>query len=98
MSLGRLRRNPRKGIGIIPIKQMIKEVTKMKLYELLIPASSNTITLVKDNKSKKAIAYGKTSEIMKSLSRDDNKLFMKEVVEYYTDFRMNTTILVVLVE
>lgn len=37
----------------------------MKLYELLIPASSNTITLVKDNKSKKAIAYGKTSEIMK---------------------------------
>lgn len=35
---------------------------------------------------------------MKSLSRDDNKLFMKEVVEFYTDFRMNTMILVVLVE
>ena len=70
----------------------------MKLYELLAYALHNTIVLVKDNRSKKAIAYGEVKEVMKSLKKDSEKVLCRNVVFFYTDFAMNSTIFVVLVE
>lgn len=45
----------------------------MKLKELLAYALHNTIILVKDNKSKKTIAYGEAQAVMKSLKKDSEK-------------------------
>ena len=42
----------------------IKEVFIMKLNELLAYALYNTIVLVKDNKSKKTIAYGEAQVVI----------------------------------
>ena len=70
----------------------------MKLNELLAYALHNTIVLVKDNKSKKTIAYGKAQEVMKSLKKDSEKVLYRKAVLFYTDFEMDSTIFVALVE
>ena len=70
----------------------------MKLNELLVYALHNTIVLVKDNKSKKTIACGEAQVVMKSLKKDSEKVLYRKVVFFYTDFEMDSTIFVVLVE
>lgn len=70
----------------------------MKLNELLAYALHNTIVLVKDNKSKKTIVYGEAQVVMKSLKKDSEKVLYRKVVFFYTDFAMDSTIFVVLVE
>lgn len=70
----------------------------MKLNELLTYALHNTIVLVKDNKSKKTIEYGEAQVVMKSLKKDSEKVLYRKVVFFYTDFAMDSTIFVVLVE
>ena len=50
----------------------------MKLNELLTYALHNTIVLVKDNKSKKTIAYGEAQEVMKGLKKDSEKYFIEK--------------------
>lgn len=70
----------------------------MKLNELLTYALHNTIILVKDNKSKKMIAYGEAQVVMKSLKKDSEKVLYRKVVLFYTDFEMDSTVFVVLVE
>lgn len=70
----------------------------MKLNELLAYALHNTIILVKDNKSKKTIAYGEAQAVMKSLKKDSEKVLYRKVEFFYTDFEMDSTVFVVLVE
>ena len=70
----------------------------MKLKELLEYAFHNTIVLVKDNKSKKTIVYGEVKEVMKSLKKDSEKVLYRKVIFFYTDFVMDSTVFVVLVE
>lgn len=50
----------------------------MKLNELLTYALHNTIILVKDNKSKKTIAYGEAQVVMKSLKKDSEKVLYRK--------------------
>ena len=50
----------------------------MKLKELLAYALHNTIVLVKDNKSKKTIAYGEAQAVMKSLKKDSEKVLYRK--------------------
>lgn len=70
----------------------------MKLNELLAYALHNTIVLVKDNKSKKTIVYAEAQVVMKSLKKDSEKVLYRKVVFFYTDFEVDSTIFVVLVE
>lgn len=70
----------------------------MKLNELLAYALHNTIVLVKDNKSKKTIVYGEAQVVMKSLKKDSEKVLYRKVEFFYTDFKMDSTVFVVLVE
>lgn len=70
----------------------------MKLKELFSYAFHSTIVLVKDNKSKKTIAYGEVKEVMKSLKKDSEKVLYRKVIFFYTDFEMDSTVFAVLVE
>ena len=70
----------------------------MKLNELLAYALHSTIVLVKDNKSKKTIAYEEAQVVMKSLKKDSEKVLYRKVEFFYTDFEMDSTVFAVLVE